>query len=236
MAEPNVVIVSDLRCLSLPRILDNYDPANELAPTSNDLITSWERLRLMTMDEIKSEIQMMMWVFYELSVRREDFVLLLSATRNEAFANHLIKADYTRYYGNYPAALGHSLWNHGWSCTCSNWSLLEKLCPTYFMQLETFCPTVAPSLKEKGNLASWPCVCVWNFSKEVKLVPFTIQSSESLEVHVCSRGHRPIVDTCANGAIPQWGKHNDQLCVPASHRCFETVDHVLLRFQLPLFD
>ena len=23
-----------------------------------------------------------------------------------------------------------------------------------------------------------------------------------------SRGHRPIVDTCANEAIPQWGKHD----------------------------
>ena len=22
------------------------------------------------------------------------------------------------------------------------------------------------------------------------------------------RGHRPIVDTCANEAIPQWGKHD----------------------------
>ena len=38
-----------------------------------------------------------------------------------------------------------------------------------------------------------------------------------------SRGHRPIVDTCANEAIPQWGKHNLISCVYLQFE-FETVD------------
>ena len=41
-----------------------------------------------------------------------------------------------------------------------------------------------------------------------------------------SRGHRPIVDTCANEAIPQWGKPQpDQLCVPAIRiwNCWQAV-------------
>ena len=38
-----------------------------------------------------------------------------------------------------------------------------------------------------------------------------------------STGHRPIVDTCANEAIPQWGKHNLISCVYLQFE-FETVD------------
>ena len=56
MTDRNVTIVSDLRCLHLPRILENYDPAAEPLPTSDgdleDLfrITSIERLQSMTRD------------------------------------------------------------------------------------------------------------------------------------------------------------------------------------------
>ena len=56
MTDRNVTIVSDLRCLHLPRLLENYDPAAEPLSTSDgdleDLfrITSIERLQSMTTD------------------------------------------------------------------------------------------------------------------------------------------------------------------------------------------
>ena len=70
MTDPNVTIVSDLRCLHLPRLLENYARAAEPLPTSDgDLehlfhITSIERLQALTIDDIKKEIQMIMWAHY----------------------------------------------------------------------------------------------------------------------------------------------------------------------------
>ena len=48
-------------------------------------------------------------------------------------------------------------------------------------------------------------LCVWTFSKEVKLVPFATFPIFNLRrcmitIFSYSRGHRPIVDTCANEA------------------------------------
>ena len=158
MAEPHVVIVSDLSCLSFLRVLANYDPANGPDPTSNDLdhlfrITSWERLRWMTMDEIKCEIQMMLWIYHELSVCRKDFVLLLSTlrtTRNETFAIFSSKLTALILWKLF-CGVGTSLLEP-WKNLCEpELIFVGKQCPTYFMQLETFCPTVAPSLKEKDT-------------------------------------------------------------------------------------
>ena len=84
MTDPNVTIVSDLRCLHLPRLLENYARAAEPLPTSDgDLehlfhITSIERLQALTIDDIKKEIQMIMWAHYEVDVCRKDFVLYYS--------------------------------------------------------------------------------------------------------------------------------------------------------------
>ena len=47
------------------------------------------------------------------------------------------------------------------------------------------------------------CVCTtWTDVKLLRWLHFTFQEFPFL---IC-RGHRPIVDTCANEAIPQWGK------------------------------
>ena len=90
MTDPNVTIVCDLRCLHLPRLLENYARAAEPLPTSDgDLehlfhITSIERLQALTIDDIKKEIQMIMWAHYEVDVCRKDFVLLLDTVRTAA--------------------------------------------------------------------------------------------------------------------------------------------------------
>ena len=103
MTEPNVTIVSDLRCLHLPRLLENYAPAAEPLPTSDDdlehlfRITSIERLQTLTIDDIKKEIQMIMWAHYEVDVCRKDFVLLLDTLRsaaNDDSKNQLVKVDH----------------------------------------------------------------------------------------------------------------------------------------------
>ena len=103
MTDPNVTIVSDLRCLSLPRLLENYDPTAEPLPISDgDLqdffrITSIERLQSMTIDDIKKEIQMIMWAHYGVEVCRKDFVLLLDTLQNAAnddSKNQLVKVDH----------------------------------------------------------------------------------------------------------------------------------------------
>ena len=103
MTDPNVTIVSDLRCLSLPRLLEDYDPTAEPLPISDgdlqDLfrITSIERLQSMTIDDIKKEIQMIMWAHYGVEVCRKDFVLLLDTLQNAAnddSKNQLVKVDH----------------------------------------------------------------------------------------------------------------------------------------------
>ena len=102
MTDPNVTIVCDLRCLHLPRLLENYAHAAEPLPTSDgDLehlfhITSIERLQALTIDDIKKEIQMIMWAHYEVDVCRKDFVLLLDTVRtaaNDDSKNQLVKVD-----------------------------------------------------------------------------------------------------------------------------------------------
>ena len=103
MTDPNVTIVSDLRCLHLPRLLENFDSAAEPLPTSDGgsmvlcRITSIERLQNMTIDDIKKEIQMIMWAHYEVDVCRKDFVLLLDTLRTAAkddSRNQLVKVDH----------------------------------------------------------------------------------------------------------------------------------------------
>ena len=103
MTDPNVTIVCDLRCLHLPRLLENYARAAEPLPTSDgDLehlfhITSIERLQALTIDDIKKEIQMIMWAHYEVDVCRKDFVLLLDTVRtaaNDDSKNQLVKVDH----------------------------------------------------------------------------------------------------------------------------------------------
>ena len=100
----NVTIVSDLRCLHLPRLLENYDPDHQNPLPSSEggsmvlcRITSIERLQNMTIDDIKKEIQMIMWAHYEVDVCRKDFVLLLDTLRtaaNDDFRNQLVKVDH----------------------------------------------------------------------------------------------------------------------------------------------
>ena len=103
MTDPDVTIVSDLRCLHLPRLLENYDPTAAPLPTSDgDLkhlirITSIERLQTMTIDDIKKEIQMIMWAHYDVDVCRKDFVLLLDTlgtAANDDSKNQLVKVDH----------------------------------------------------------------------------------------------------------------------------------------------
>ena len=103
MTDPNVTIVCDLRCLHLPRLLENYARAAEPLPTSDgDLehlfhITSIEGLQALTIDDIKKEIQMIMWAHYEVDVCRKDFVLLLDTVRtaaNDDSKNQLVKVDH----------------------------------------------------------------------------------------------------------------------------------------------
>ena len=60
-------------------------------------ITSIERLQTMTIDDIKKEIQMIMWAHYEVDVCRKDFVLLLDTLRtaaNDDSQNQLVKVDH----------------------------------------------------------------------------------------------------------------------------------------------
>ena len=64
MTDRNVTIVSDLRCLHLPRLLENYDPAAE--PPAGDLLLvrcvinekawqgAWLRVIITTMKTIKT--------------------------------------------------------------------------------------------------------------------------------------------------------------------------------------
>ena len=103
MTDPNVTILSDLRCQHLPQLLENYDPAAENSlPTSGGgsmvlcRITSIERLQNMTIDDIRKDIQMIMWAT-EVDVCRKDFVLLLDTLRtaaNDDSRNQLVKVDH----------------------------------------------------------------------------------------------------------------------------------------------
>jgi len=164
MAEPHVVIVSDLSCLSFLRVLANYDPANGPDPTSNDLdhlfrITSWERLRWMTMDEIKCEIQMMLWIYHELSVRRKDFVLLLSTlrtTRNETFAIFSSKLT-TLILWKLFCGVGASLLEP-WKNLCEpELIFVGKTMSNLLHAVGNLLPDRCPIVERKRYPASWLC-------------------------------------------------------------------------------
>ena len=129
MTDPNVTVVSDLRCLHLPRLLENYARAAEPLPTSDgDLehlfhVTSIERLQALTIDDIKKEIQMIMWAHYELDVCRKDFVLPLDTVgtaANDDSKNQLVKVSSLR-----PApgdlllvrcVISEKVWQGAWLC------------------------------------------------------------------------------------------------------------------------
>ena len=70
---------------------------------------------------------------------------------------------------------------------------------------------------EKQPLMNWisgspkfwsKCVCV-----RVWVIPSNTGFATGRQLPCDSRGHRPILDTCANEAIPQWGKRSLITCV-----------------------
>ena len=171
MTDPNVTIVSDLRCLHLPRLLENYARAAEPLPTSDgDLehlfhITSIERLQALTVDDIKKEIQMIMWAHYIWGGRLSQ--RLCPTTRYRAncgqrwFQKPTCESWSLWFRGHRTSTMGNALWNCGWGSENKIWSLLEKLCPAYVLHLATFCSSVASSVKKFASMACHQALCMW---------------------------------------------------------------------------
>ena len=162
MTEPNVTIVSDLRCLHLPRLLENYAPAAEPLPTSDDdlehlfRISSIERLQTLTIDDIKKEIQMIMWAHW--GGRLSQRLCPTGTTRYPAncgqrwFQKPACESWSLWFRGRRTSTMGNALWNCGWGSANKIWSLLEKLCSAYVLHLATFCSSVASSVKKFGRV------------------------------------------------------------------------------------
>ena len=158
MTDPNVTIVCDLRCLHLPRLLENYARAAEPLPTSDgDLehlfhITSIERLQALTIDDIKKEIQMIMRAHYEVDVCRKDFVLLLDTVRtaaNDDSKNQLVKVD--------PCDSVATVLRQ-WEMPCGTAAegvriRFDPCWKNYVQHLATFCSSVASSVKKFASMA-----------------------------------------------------------------------------------
>ena len=178
MTDPNVTIVSDLRCLHFPRLLENYARAAEPLPTSDgDLehlfhITSIERLQALTIDDIKKEIQMIMWAHYEVDVCRKDFVLLLDTVRtaaNDDSKNQLVKVDHCD-----SVATVLRQWEMPCGTAAEGVRIRFDPCWKNYVQLTscTWRPFARPLRHQWKSLRAWPaikpCVCdenllVWNF-------------------------------------------------------------------------
>ena len=84
---PNLVITSDLRCLLplIPATPAAFDSDAEESPLHADhlvplfRITSDTRIRALTIDDIKKEIQLLVKDMYMVDVARSQFVMLLCA-------------------------------------------------------------------------------------------------------------------------------------------------------------
>ena len=169
MTDPNVTIVSDLRCLHLPRLLENYARAAEPLPTSDgDLehlfhITSIERLQALTIDDVKKEIQMIMWAHYEVDVCRKDFVLLLDTVRtaaNDDSKNQLVKVDHCD-----SVATVLRQWEMPCGTAAEGVRIRFDPCWKNYVQLTscTWRPFARPLRHQWKSLRAWPaikpCVC-----------------------------------------------------------------------------
>ena len=86
---PNLVITSDLRCLLplFPATPAAFDSESDESPLRADhleplfRITSATRLRALTIDDIKKEIQLLVKDMYMVDVARSEFVMLLCTLR-----------------------------------------------------------------------------------------------------------------------------------------------------------
>ena len=172
MTDPNVTIVCDLRCLHLPRLLENYARAAEPLPTSDgDLehlfhITSIEGLQALTIDDIKKEIQMIMWAHYEVDVCRKDFVLLLDTVRtaaNDDSKNQLVKVDHCD-----SVATVLRQWEMPCGTAAEGVRIRFDPCWKNYVQLTscTWRPFARPLRHQWKSLRAWPAIkggCWWHY-------------------------------------------------------------------------
>ena len=129
-------------------------------------ITSIERLQALTIDDIKKEIQTIMWAHYEVDVCRKDFVLLLDTVRtaaNDDSKNQLVKVDHCD-----PVATVLRQWEMPCGTAAEGVRIRFDPCWKNYVQLTscTWRPFARPLRHQWKSLRAWPAIkggCWWHY-------------------------------------------------------------------------